>query len=162
MSQENFEALKEFFMNHPVAIKSAAPLKTGVEVGVIFSKDMSEYTFRKEKQGVSLYPGRPKDPDFTVLLGDKVVPKITSLQSNDIGAFGVEFFKAMISENDEEAARVKLNIGFIKITTHGYLKILALGGMTLLKWLAVKGIKGPAGIKEAFDKLKKESEKHKL
>ena len=158
MSEKDFERLEDFVTNHSVAVRSAKPLKTGVEVGIIFTKDNFECRFVKERKSAKMYRGKAKNPDFELYVGEKVIEHMMEMDSNDIGEFGIEFFKHIMNRTPEENVRPKFHIGFFKMVSHGYIRVIMLGGIGLFKWLAKNGV-SIKSIKSAFERMKRDTDK---
>jgi hypothetical protein len=93
----------------------------------------------------------PRAPDFTLTLPDGAVQRITSLKSDDVGEFGVEFFKLILEHDPQMKARVHIDASTGQLLKHGYLSVLALGGMKVTWWLLKNGVKNP---KAAIDRLR--------
>ncbi len=90
-------------------------------------------------------------PDFTLVLPDGAVKRITALQSDDVGEFGIEFFKLILESDPAQKARVKIDAPTRQLLSHGYLGVLAQGGMKVTWWLLKNGVRNP---KAAIEKLR--------
>ena len=84
-------------------------------------------------------------------LPDGAVQRITSLQSDDVGEFGVEFFKLVLEKDPSLKVRIKIDASTGQLLSHGYLSVLAQGGMKVTWWLLKNGVKNP---KAAIDRLR--------
>ncbi len=155
MASPSYERLKTFFETSAAARRATRPLKKGASVAVTFPDDPEPYRFTMESGSAGFVPGRESDPDFSLVLPPKAVEEITGLEADDLGSFAVAFFKCILADEDERKVHVKLHAGFIRLTRHGYLSTMALGGPTVMMFLARQGLKGPGGIKKAIDKLRK-------
>ena len=89
--------------------------------------------------------------DFTLTLPDGAVQRLTSLQSDDVGEFGIEFFKLVLERDPALKVKVKIDANTSQLLKHGYLSVLALGGMKVTWWLMKNGVKNP---KAAIDRLR--------
>jgi hypothetical protein len=79
------------------------------------------------------------------------VRQITALASDEVGEFGVEFFKLALSSDPATKVRIRVDAPTARLLSHGYLGVLALGGVKVSWWLIKKGIKNP---KAAIDRLR--------
>ena len=153
---ETAEKLERFFRSSDAAAKATRPLKREAEVGITFTDEPdTPYRFTMERGQAEVVQGTPKDPDFHLTLPPRAVDELVTLKTDNLGEFAVVFFKCMLADEAERKVTVKLESGFLTLTRRGYLKTLALGGPTVLAFLARQGLKGPAGIKKAIDKLRK-------
>ena len=126
---ESFNKLKDFFENREVAHKATKPLGKKVIGEVIFKEDETKsYSFKKSGKFAGLFDELPKKPDFTMILESEAVKKLVEFESENVGDFGIKFFQIMKAKKEGEKIEVKLHIGFFKIMTKGYLKVLILGG----------------------------------
>ncbi|RMG10428.1 MAG: AAA family ATPase [Deltaproteobacteria bacterium] len=153
---ESAAKLQSFFRSSEAATKATRPLKRDAEVGITFTDEPdTPYRFTMESGRGEVVPGTAKDEDFHLHLPPVAVDELVRLETDNLGEFAVAFFKCMLADEEERKIRVKLHSGFLKLTRRGYLKTLALGGPTVLAFMARQGLKGPAGIKKAIDKLRK-------
>lgn len=133
-----FELLKDFFDNREVARKATKPLGKKAVGAVIFKEEENKvYTFRKDGKYATLFDEVTKNPDFTITLEYGAVKELVEFKSENVGDFGVKFFNLMRKKEEGKRISVKIHIGFFKIMTKGYLKVLLLGG-PVVKSLAKK------------------------
>ena len=92
-----------------------------------------------------------RDPACEVSLPDGAVGRIVALESDDVGEFGVEFFKLVLERDPAFKARVRIEAPTSRLLGNGYLGVLALGGMKVTWWLVKNGVKNP---KAAIDRLR--------
>ncbi len=149
MSTPSFDALKTFFETAKVARKATKPLSDGAEVGLRLDGGPARFTVRDGRALVE--DEAPREPDFTITLPDGAVRRITALQSDDVGEFGIEFFKLILEEDPAVKVRVKIDAPTSRLLHHGYLGVLAQGGMKVTWWLLKNGVKNP---KAAIDRLR--------
>ena len=90
-------------------------------------------------------------PDFTLALPDGAVNRITALQGDDVGEFGIEFFKLVLDRDPNMRAEVRIDAPTAQLLSHGYLGVLAVGGLKVTWWLLKNGVKNP---KAAIDRLR--------
>jgi len=68
-----------------------------------------------------------------------------------VGEFGVEFFKLVIERDPGLKVRVRIDAPTSQLLKHGYLGVLALGGMKVALWLLRNGVRNP---KATIDRLR--------
>lgn len=149
MPGESYEALKRFFESAPAARKATRPLEDGAEVELKLAAGVARFV--KEAGVAHVHDEPPRAPDFTLTMPDAAVRRITSLQSDDVGEFGIEFFKLLLDHDPALKVRVKVDAPTSQLLKHGYLSVLALGGMKVTWWLLKNGVKNP---KAAIDRLR--------
>jgi hypothetical protein len=149
MPGESYEALKRFFESNEAARKATRPLEDGAEVGLQLAGGVARFV--KEGGVANVRDEAPRAPDFTLTLPDGAVRRITSLDSSDVGEFGIEFFKLVLERDPELKARVKIDAATQQLLKHGYLSVLALGGIKVTWWLLKNGVRNP---KAAIDRLR--------
>jgi len=149
MSTASFDALKKFFESSEVARKATRPLAPGAEVALQLDGGPARFTMAGGKAQVAQGPA--VNPDFTLILPDGAVKRITALQSDDVGEFGIEFFKLILESDPAQKARVKIDAPTMQLLSHGYLSVLAQGGMKVTWWLLKNGVRNP---KAAIEKLR--------
>ena len=150
MSTASYEALKKFFETSSVARKATRPLHDAAEVAL--QLDGGPANFKVQGGQARVQEGPAVNPDFTLHLPDAAVQRITSLRSEDVGEFGVEFFKLVLEKDPALKAKVKIDAPTGQLLSHGYLGVLAQGGLKVTWWLLKNGVKNP---KAAIDRLRK-------
>ncbi len=154
MPAEDFRLLKSFLEERPVAVRAAEPLKDGTIFQMnIVGDDASYYVEREAKRTVLKEGTLPRNPDITFTISQAAIKRLHDFDSNNIGAYGVEFFKIMVSDDPELSLDAKLNIGFFKLTRLGVFKILAKGGPEVMSFLATRGLGSLKAIGKAIKKL---------
>jgi hypothetical protein len=145
----SLEALRRFFETSPAARKATAPLGTGAEVGLALDSGPARFTMESGRPHVE--EGAARQPDFTLTLPDEAVRRITSLEGGDVGAFGVAFFGLVLSREPAAKVRIRIDAPTTRLLSHGYLGVLALGGVKVALWLLKNGVKNP---KATIDRLR--------
>ncbi len=149
MSLPSYESLKRFFESAPAARKATRPLARGARVNLALDGGPARFTM--ETGAPEVCEGAADDPDFTLRLPDGAVSRITGLGSEDVGEFGVEFFKLVLERDPAFKVKVSIDAPTTRLLGHGYLGVLALGGMKVTWWLIRNGVKNP---KAAIDRLR--------
>jgi hypothetical protein len=149
MSAKSYEALRTFFETAPAARKAARPLSRNACVNVALEGGAARFTM--EGGAPTLHDGAAPDPDFTLTLPDGAVERLTTLGSDDVGEFGIAFFKLILERDPAYKVRVKIDAPTTRLLGNGYLGVLAMGGMKVSWWLLKNGVKNP---KAAIDRLR--------
>ncbi|HEY6006184.1 MAG TPA: AAA family ATPase [Anaeromyxobacter sp.] len=149
MSGASYEALKTFFESAAAAGKAARPLSRGARVNLALDGDDAHFT--TESGGPEVRDGAHADPDFTLTLPAGAVERITALRSDDVGEFGIAFFKLVLERDPALKVRIRIDAPTSRLLGHGYLGVLALGGLKVTWWLVKNGIRNP---RAAIDRLR--------
>jgi hypothetical protein len=149
MPSPSYDSLKRFFETAPAAKKATRPLARGARVNLALDGGPACFTMEGGAPHVS--EGAAADPDFTLTLPDAAVSRITGLASEDLGEFGVEFFKLVLERDPSLKVRVAIDAPTTRLLGNGYLGVLALGGIKVTWWLLRNGVKNP---KAAIDRLR--------
>ncbi len=143
------EALRRFFETQPAARRAARPLARGARVNLAL--DGGDACFTMESGDPVVREGPAPDPDFTLTLPPAAVERITGLSSEDVGEFGVAFFKLVLERDPALKVRIRIDAPTTRLLGHGYLGVLALGGVKVTWWLVRNGVKNP---RAAIDRLR--------
>jgi hypothetical protein len=149
MPGPSYEALKTFFATAAAARKAARPLSRGARVNLALDGGVARFTMESGEPEVR--DGADGDPDFTLTLPAGAVERITSLGSDDVGEFGIAFFKLVLERDPALKARIHVDAPTSRLIGHGYLGVLAIGGVKVTWWLLKNGIRNP---KAAIDRLR--------
>jgi hypothetical protein len=141
MPATSFEALRTFFETALAARKATRPLSRDARVNLVLADVLARFTM--ETGAPTLHQGPAPDPDFTLTLPDGAVERLTSLASDDVGEFGIAFFKLVLDQDPARKVRVRIDAPTTRLLGHGYLGVLALGGMRVTWWLLKNGVKNP-------------------
>jgi hypothetical protein len=149
MATKSYEALRTFFETAPAARKAAHPLSRKACVNLALDGGPARFTM--ESGAPTVHEGASPDPDFTLTLPDGAVERLTSLSSDDVGEFGIAFFRLILERDPAFKVRVRIDAPTTRLLGHGYLGVLAQGGMKVTWWLLKNGVKNP---KAAIDRLR--------
>ena len=149
MSALSYESLKRFFETAPAARKATRPLARGARVNLALDGGPAHFTM--ESGDPEVRTGAAQDPDFTLTLPEAAVARIVAIESDDVGEFGIEFFKLVLERDPALKARIRVEAPTSRLFGHGYLGVLALGGLKVSWWLVKNGVKNP---KAAIDRLR--------
>lgn len=149
MTSGGIEKLRTFFASAAAARAAARPLAREAEVAVLLDGRAARFTM--ESGAPALVEDAARDPDFTVVLSERAVDHITSIESDDVGEFGVAFFTLVLSRDPELKARIRVHASTPRLLGRGYLGVMALGGAKVSWWLVKNGVRNP---KAAIDRLR--------
>ncbi len=149
MPAASFESLKAFFETAPAARRAARPLSRDARVNLALEGGPA--TFTMESGAPEVRAGAAQDPDFTLTMPPGAVSRITGLASDDVGEFGIEFFKLVLERDPSLKVRVRMDAPTTRLLGHGYLGVLAAGGLRVTWWLLKNGVKNP---KSAIERLR--------
>lgn len=144
MPGKSFEALKAFFEEAPVARKATGPLHAGAEVGLLLDGAPARFAMEGGRPRVADEP--PREPDFTLTIPAGAVARLTAQPDAEVGALGIEFFKLVLEKDPALKVRIRVQASTPKLLAHGYLGVLALGGLQVGMWLLRKGFGNPRAI----------------
>ncbi len=149
MPDTSYDSLKRFFESAPAARKATRALARGARVNLALDGDAAHFTMESGTPEVRTGPA--PDPDFTLTLPQGAVSRIVALDSEDVGEFGIAFFQLVRERDPALKARVRVDASTARLLGHGYLGVLALGGVKVTWWLVKNGVKNP---KAAIDRLR--------
>jgi hypothetical protein len=141
MPGTSYEALKTFLETAPAAKRAARPLSRGARVNLAL--DGGAACFTMESGAPEVRDGAGADPDFTLTLPAGAVDRVTSLESEDVGEFGIAFFRLVLERDPALKVKVHIDAPTSRLLGHGYLGVLALGGVKVTWWLVKNGIRNP-------------------
>ncbi len=145
----SLESLRAFFESAPAARRATRPLARGARVNL--SLDGGPARFTMESGAPQVAEGAADDPDFTLMLPDGAVSRITAMTSPDVGEVGIEFFKLVLERDPALKVRIRVDAPTSRLVGHGYLGVLALGGLKVGWWLLKNGVRNP---KAAIDRFR--------
>jgi hypothetical protein len=145
----SLDLLRTFFETAPAARKATGPLARGARVNLVLDEGPAHFSM--ERGSAEVRPGPATDPDFTLTLPAEAVRRVTGLRSDDLGEFGIAFFKLVLERDPATKVRIHVDAPTTRLLSHGYLGVLALGGMKVTWWLVKNGVKNP---KAAIDRLR--------
>lgn len=115
------------------SLSKGASFGVSVECGgkIIVSREKCEISFSE--------PGSEK-PDFVISMPEEVFKKLFSEYSSTLSVEDFLAFAAKLLADEKEKINLVIYANFLKLTLHGYLKILPLGGTAFLKILKDNGV----------------------
>jgi len=133
-------------LDRPVARRAARPLRAAAEVGLVVAGTAARFTVEAERPVVR--EGAPADPDFTLTLPEAAVARLAAKQTDDVGEMGVAFFQLLLERDPALKVGVRVQASTARLLSHGYLSVLAQGGMRVGLWLLKKGLADPRAVIE--------------
>lgn len=149
-------ALSSFLSNSSAAQAAATSLRPGAEVAITFTDVAGDWRIcRKDAAGLSLEPGKATDPDFELRIPPGAVNSICSRHDLDVGDLGVTFFEHIVGRDPELKIQVTLHSGLVKLTSRGWLGLLARGGPKVVIWMTQRGLRGAGAVATALGRLRR-------
>jgi hypothetical protein len=149
MADTSVDALARFFATSPAARKATRSLARDARVALDLPGGPARFSMAAGQARVD--PGAEGDPDFTLALPARAVEHITSIPGEDVGEFGIEFFKLILAREPDRRVKVRIHASTARLVAHGYLGVLATGGAKVAWWLLKNGVKNP---KAAIERLR--------
>jgi hypothetical protein len=141
MCGTSYESLRKLLEESPVAHKATRPLAPSARVNLALREGPARFSMEGGRS--ALLPGAGQDPDFTLTVPDGAVQRLVTLAGEDVGEFGIEFFKLVLERDPELRVRIRVDASAARLLAHGYLGVLALGGLKVSWWLLRIGVKNP-------------------
>jgi len=94
-------------------------------------------------------------PDFTVFSTLEITEKIfnSCRECSDVKEFLINSTKILMDKENRNHISLSVHKGFLTLTMHGYLKLLAMGGTQFIKTLADHGIDSVNAIRKKLTSL---------
>lgn len=147
-----FEKLKLLFQKEVVQ-RATKPLRTGVEIAVYIDGN-GPVTLKKTADSLLAEDRVPQSADMSFWVTTQALQELLKQESSDIGEVGVSILKLMAHSDPQLKMKAKVHIGAFNLMRNGYLLVLPLGGGTVMKFLASKGLTNLSKIKDAISSLK--------
>jgi len=144
--------LAEFFARD-VCQRATAPLRNGVEIAVKVD-GCPDLMLVKTEGRVRVQAGAPARPDMTFHVPPAAIDSLCAETTTDIGEIGVAILRLMASADAALRVRAQVHIGLFDLLRGGYLGVLPLGGATVMKFLASKGLTNIGKIKDGLSRLR--------
>ncbi len=146
MNGTSLTRLTRFFDTAPAARRAVRPLAAGARVALQLDEGPAGFTL--EAGAPRLSPGPLADPDFTLRLPGGAVDRLVALPGDDVGEAGLAFFQLVLERDPALHVGVSVQAPTARLLAHGYLAVLALGGVKVALWLLRRGVASPARIME--------------
>jgi hypothetical protein len=138
MPDPSLDLLARFFATSPAARQAIRPLAASARVALRLDEGPAGFTIQDGEPRFS--PGPLDDPDFTIRLPVAAVERLVAIPGDDVGLVGVAFFQGVLEA--EPARRIGLTIQApsSRLVAHGYLGVLARGGVRVGLFLLRRGL----------------------
>lgn len=142
----SLDHLRDFFAASPAAARATAALSRDARVDLALADGPAHFTH--EAGAPEIRPGPSGRPDFTLRIPAAAVERITAVEGADVGALGIAFFELVLERDPALKVGIHLDAPPARLVEHGYLSVLALGGVKVGWWLVKKGFANPMSVLE--------------
>jgi hypothetical protein len=146
--------LRQLFEESGAARKAAKALSKAACVGVRFTDVPGDFRFYAVDGKPRFEPGKAAEPDFELTLPPRAVHDICGKHSGDVGDLSILFVQHIFTNEPEQRVQVKVHSGLIKLTLHGWLRVVVAGCPKLIAYFARMGLKSPSVLAGAISRLK--------
>jgi hypothetical protein len=140
------DLLSAFFATSPAARRAVRPLAATARVALLLDEGPAGFTV--DGGAARLAAGPLPDPDFTLRLPAAAVARLVEVEGDDVGAIGIAFFQALLDREPSRRVRVTVEASTARLVSHGYLGVLALGGLKVGLFLLRRGLADPRRVIE--------------
>src|SRR5512136_193643 len=116
MTETSTEALARFFATSRAARKATRPLSHDARVGLVLDEGPARFSVTGGQARVE--PGEEADPDFTLTMPALAVTQLTGIDGEDVGEFGIAFFKLLLARDPERRVRVRVSASTARLVAH--------------------------------------------
>lgn len=132
-------SIEEAVRKNDAVMKILNSLSKGASFGVSVECG-GKIIVSREKCGISFSEPGSEKPDFVISMPEEVFKKLFSEYSSTLSVEDFLAFAAKLLADEKEKINLVIYANFLKLTLHGYLKILPLGGTAFLKILKENGV----------------------
>ena len=126
-------SVEETVRKNNAVMKILESLSKGASFGGVVENAEKILVFR-EKNGIVFRPLSENDkPDFVVSMQEEVFKELFSEHTSTLSVEDFLVFSAKLLAEEKEKINLVIYANFLKLTLHGYPKILPLGGTAFLK-----------------------------
>lgn len=149
--------IEDSIRNNASAVKILSALSHGAAFDIII-KNEEKCRISREKCGLSFQIPSENRADFALFITKEVFLKIFSEADPALGPEDLLAASAQILSEESKLKNAELEVysNLFKLTLHGYLKILGLGGVRFMRVLADNGLGSASAIKTTLQTLKKQ------
>ena len=147
--------LRQLFETSEASRKAATSLSAAASVGERFTDVPRDFRFHSVDGKPRFEPGKAEEPDFELTVPPGAVRDRCEKSSTDAADLGACFLRHLFfAREPEQKIRVKVHSGLIKLTMHGWLRVVIAGCPRVILCLAQMGMKGPSALASALSRLK--------
>ena len=150
MTGPSFESLKSFFETAPAARKATRPLARGARVNLALDGGPAHFTMESGAPEVRDGAAR-RSRLHAHAAGRRGARASPALASDDVGEFGIEFFKLVLERDPALKVRVRIDAPTSRCSATATSASSPSAGMKVTWWLLKNGVKNP---KAAIDRLR--------
>jgi hypothetical protein len=133
-------SLENSVRQNKAAMTVAKSLSKGATFGIIV-EDCEKVLVLREKEGIVFKTLADSDkPDFVITMPEKVFCELFSEKTSLLSVEDFLTFSAKTLVGRKDMIKLVIYANFLKITFHGYPKLLKLGGTSFWKVLADNGV----------------------
>ena len=133
-------SVEETVRKNNAVMKILESLSKGASFGVVV-ENIEKILVSREKSEIAFKTLSESDkPDFVVSMNEEVFKKLFSEYASTLNAGDFLVFSAKLLADEKEKINLVIYANFLKLTLHGYLKVLPLGGTAFLKVLKDHGL----------------------
>ena len=132
-------SIEEAVRKNDAVMKILNSLSKGASFGV--SVECGEAAIvSREKCGISFREPGGEKPDFVVSMQKEVFEKLFSEDTSNLSVEDFLVFSAKLLTSEKEKVDLVVYANFLKLTLHGYPKLISLGGSAFWKVLKENGV----------------------
>ena len=132
-------SIEETVRKNDSVMKILNSLSKGASFGV--SVECGEKVIvSREKCGISFREADSGKPDFAVTMQEEIFAKLFSEYTSKLSAGDFLVFAAKLLTGEKEKVDLVIYANFLKLTLHGYPKLISLGGSAFWKVLKDNGV----------------------
>ena len=133
-------SVEETVRKNAAVLKILGSLSKGASFGVVV-ENCKKVVVAREKAGILFRELSDSDkPDFVITMPEEVFQQLFSEHSATLNTENFLVFAAELLNGHKDRINLVIYANFLKLTLHGYLKILPLGGTAFLKVLKDNGV----------------------
>ncbi|MBP5592336.1 hypothetical protein J6Y50_10860 [bacterium] len=132
-------SVEEAVRKNDAVMKILNSLSKGASFGVSIEGG-EEVIVSREKCGISFRESGGDKPDFVVSMPEEVFSQLFSESSSVLPVQDFLAFAAQLLTGEKEKVSLVIYANFLKLTLHGYPKLLSLGGTAFWKVLKENGV----------------------
>lgn len=145
------DLLRDFFSRSRAAARATRLLAPSARVELELAGEGLAH-FAIDRKGPEIRPGAADPADFALHLPREAVLRLIALEDGDVGEIGVAFLALLLERDPALKVRVRLHAPVSRIVAHGYLSVLALGGLKVAGFLVRNGFRNP---RAAIERLRR-------
>lgn len=135
------DQLAELFERNSVWRRAAAYLDDAAASDVYLTTRPSEVWHVEQRAGETrLIRGAARDPDFAIGFTPSAVARLAEVDG-EVGDFAVRLFRLATEAAPQDRIELRVLAPFARLVRHGYLSLLAGGGLRVLSYGATHGVR---------------------